>query len=50
MVYKFNVDPGGMIPAFAADMGNKSGVTDVFNAVEKEAKRRAAERKASGGK
>ena len=43
-VYKFAVDPGGWIPAFAADFGNKSGVTDTFSAVEKEGRRRAAER------
>lgn len=44
VVYKFTVDPGGMIPSFAANMGNKSGVTDTFKAVEKEALRRKAER------
>ena len=44
-VYRFAVDPGGWIPAFAADLGNKSGVTDTFKAVEKEARRRAAARK-----
>ena len=43
-VYKFAVDPGGWIPAFAADLGNKSGVTDTFTAVENEGRRRAAER------
>ncbi|MFZ5471620.1 MAG: hypothetical protein ACOZIN_19515 [Myxococcota bacterium] len=49
-VYKFTVDPGGWIPAFAADMGNKSGVTDTFKAVEKEASRRCQERKANGAR
>lgn len=44
VVYKFTVDPGGMIPSFAANIGNKSGVTDTFKAVEKEANRRKAER------
>lgn len=44
VVYKFTVDPGGVIPNFAANMGNKSGVTDTFKAVEKEANRRKAER------
>lgn len=44
IVYKFTVDPGGSIPNFAANMGNKSGVTDTFKAVEKEANRRKAER------
>lgn len=44
VVYKFITDPGGWIPAFAADMGNKTGVVDAFRAVEKEAKRRAGAR------
>lgn len=44
VVYKFTVDPGGMIPSFAANMGNKSGITDTFKAVEKEANRRKAAR------
>ena len=48
-VYKFSVDPGGWIPGFAADLGNKTGVTDTFKAVEKEARRRAAERTADAG-
>jgi hypothetical protein len=49
-VYKFTTDPGGAIPGWIADMGNKSGVTDVFKAIEKEAKRRAAEKKATAAK
>lgn len=49
-VYRFSVDPGGWIPAFAADMGNKSGVSDVYKAVEKEAQRRTADRKAEAAK
>jgi hypothetical protein len=49
-VYKFNVDPGGWIPTFAADMGNKSGVADTYKAVEKEARRRAAARMADAGR
>jgi hypothetical protein len=44
-VYRFSVDPGGSVPAFAANMGNRSGVPDTFKAVEGEAKRRAALRK-----
>jgi hypothetical protein len=44
VIYKFTVDPGGMIPSFAANMGNKSGISDTFKAVEKEALRRKAER------
>jgi hypothetical protein len=47
VVYKFTVDPGGMIPSFAANMGNKSGVTDTFKAVEKEAQRRKNAREKS---
>lgn len=45
-VYKFAVDPGGSIPSFVADRANKSGVTDTFRAVEQEAQRRWAERRA----
>ena len=48
IVYKFTVDPGGMIPPFAANIGNTSGVTDTFRAVEKEARRRAVEREKVG--
>ncbi len=47
-VYKFAVDPGGNIPSFAANMGNKTGVTDTFKAVEKEARRLAEERAKKG--
>ncbi|MGA9522501.1 MAG: hypothetical protein WBV82_13620 [Myxococcaceae bacterium] len=43
-VYRFMVDPGGWLPAFAANIGNTSGVTDTFLAVEKEAQRRARDR------
>lgn len=43
--YRFAVDPGGWIPAFAADMGNRGAVVDTFRAVEREAKRREAERR-----
>lgn len=50
VVYKFTVDPGGMIPAFAANMGNKSGVTDTFKAVEGEAKKRMNARNQSAKK
>ena len=41
VVYRFRVDPGGDIPAFAAAMGNRQGVPDTLSAVEKEAQRRA---------
>src|SRR6185503_220153 len=46
-VYKFDTDPGGWIPGWVADMGNKTGVTDTFKAIEKEAKRRAEEKRAA---
>jgi hypothetical protein len=39
--YRFAIDPGGWIPSFAADYGNRVGVVDTFNAIEKEAARRA---------
>jgi hypothetical protein len=42
-VYRFVVDPGGWVPAFAASMGNKSAVIDTLRAVEKEAQRRASD-------
>ncbi len=48
-VYRFSVDPGGWIPTFAAEMGNKSGVADTFKAVEKEAQRLGKERKSHAG-
>lgn len=44
VVYQFAVDPGGAIPAFLADVGNRNGVGDVFRAIEKEAQRLKAER------
>jgi len=43
-VYRFTVDPGGWVPAFAANLGNERGVKETFDAVAKEARRRAAER------
>lgn len=42
--YHTAVDPGGWIPAFAAESANKKGVLENFRAVEKEAQRRAAVR------
>lgn len=39
VVYQFAVDPGGSIPPFLADLGNRNGVADIFRAVEKEARR-----------
>jgi hypothetical protein len=49
-IYKFTTDPGGWIPNFAIDMGNKTGVTDTFKAVEKEAKRRVEAKKSTASK
>lgn len=44
VIYKFATDPGGMIPGWAKNMGNKKASVDVLNAVEQEAQRRGAER------
>jgi hypothetical protein len=44
VVYRFRIDPGGWIPPFLADLGNQSGVPDVFRAVEREAQRRTEAR------
>lgn len=49
VVYKFSVDPGGSIPAFAANMSGTGGIVDTFKAVERESLRRAADRKAREG-
>jgi hypothetical protein len=38
-VYHFAVDPGGLVPNFAANLGNQKGVGDTYKAVEKEAQR-----------
>jgi hypothetical protein len=46
VVYRFSVDPGGMIPPFLADLANKGAIPDTFHAVEKEARRLAAARPA----
>ena len=46
VVYKFRVDPSGMVPGFAAEMANKSGIPDTLKAAEKEAQKRGAARKA----
>ncbi|MDP3504295.1 MAG: hypothetical protein Q8S33_28415 [Myxococcales bacterium] len=47
LVHKFAVDPGGWIPAFAANMGNEKGVTDTYKNVEREAQKRTKERLAA---
>lgn len=44
VVYHFTIDPGGWVPGFAIDMGNRTAATDTFKAVEKEAKKRAEAR------
>jgi hypothetical protein len=44
LVHRFAVDPGGWVPAFAANMGNEKGVTDTFRNVELEAQKRMKER------
>src|SRR6185295_15273726 len=41
-IYRFIVDPGGNIPSWLADLGNRTGIPDLYKAVEKEARRRAA--------
>lgn len=42
--YKITVDPGGSVPGFLADLANTTGVTDVFKAIETEARRRHREK------
>jgi hypothetical protein len=49
VVYQFAVDPGGAIPPFLADLGNRNGVGDVFKALEGEARRLQAARAATRG-
>lgn len=44
VLYKLCVDPGGSIPAFAANKANADGLTDTFKNIEREAQRRATER------
>jgi hypothetical protein len=39
VVYRFMVDPGSWIPAFAVNLGNEKGVVETYQAVEKEAQR-----------
>lgn len=48
-VYRFTVDPGGWIPAFAANLGNQRGVKETYDAVAKEGRRRAAVRSEATG-
>ncbi len=44
VAYRSAVDPGGWVPAFAAESASKKGVLDTFSAMEREAKRRGGER------
>lgn len=48
-VYKFSVDPGGSLPGFLANMGQKGGVLDTWKAVEKRAALLKAEREKAKG-
>ncbi len=43
VVYQLCVDPGGAVPAFAANRANANGLTDTFKNIEREAQRRAAQ-------
>lgn len=45
VVYHAAVDPGGWVPNFLSDMGNRTGITETFKAVEKEAQRRGKQRR-----
>lgn len=47
-VYRFIVDPGGWVPAFAINFGNQKGTRDTYEAVAQEAARRYRERMAAG--
>jgi hypothetical protein len=47
VVYRFIADPGGMLPAWAANYGNRRGVSGALEAIEKEAQRRQKERAAA---
>jgi hypothetical protein len=50
VVYRFAADPGGMLPAWAANYGNRRGVSGTLQAIEKEAQRRQQERAAAAQK
>jgi hypothetical protein len=50
VVYRFAADPGGMLPAWAANIGNRRGVSGTLEAIEKEAQRRQKERAAPAEK
>jgi hypothetical protein len=46
VVYRFAADPGGMLPTWAKNLGNRRGVSNTLEAIEKEAQRRQKERAA----
>ncbi|XXF77760.1 SRPBCC family protein [Myxococcaceae bacterium GXIMD 01537] len=48
-VYKFSVDPGGSLPGFLANTGQRGGVLDTWKAVEKRAAQARAEREKASG-
>lgn len=50
IVYKFAADPGGLLPTWAKNLGNRRGVTATLEAIEKEAQRRQKERAAAATK
>jgi hypothetical protein len=50
VVYRFTADPGGMLPNWVANYGNKHGVSSTLEAIEKEAQRRQKAREALAGK
>ena len=44
VVYKFAADPGGLLPTWAKNLGNRRGVSNTIQAIEKEAQLRQKER------
>ncbi|MBK7863844.1 MAG: hypothetical protein IPJ65_35605 [Archangiaceae bacterium] len=46
VVYRFAADPGGMLPTWAKNIGNRRGISGTLEAIEKEAQRRQKERAA----
>jgi hypothetical protein len=47
VVYRLRVDPGGLVPSFAANFGNHDGILNTFKAVEAQAQLRADKKNAS---
>jgi hypothetical protein len=47
VVYRFAADPGGSLPNWAKNYGNRHGVSGTLEAIEKEAQRRQKERAAA---